>query len=196
MMTVRASDMRAKVAGMSNATRTAHTAASSSSTSAHAPRRSRIGTLIAAALGATCACAVAGCDDPTDPEALADLARDEAAEDSGGVDPAAMSLDLDLAAVQDADPAYSMGFAVDNSGCPAAATCTPPSPDWCSTYGMLADAAKIPKLYRDIMVGKCAKNYNSSCYECWDLANYCAQVGTNCTGLQAKCNCIAKKLGA
>lgn len=176
---------------------TANTAATSSSdTTATARQRPPAhGRFLVAVFGSACACAtLPACDDPSDPEALAALARDEAAEDQ----PPAMSLDLSGAEDAPAAGFASLGLsAVDPSGCgkPSDVCPTPPSPDWCTTYKTLADGAGIPKVYRDIMASKCAKNYNDACYECWDLANYCAQVGTSCTGLQTRCTCMARKLG-
>ena len=177
---------------MSNATHTV-TMTDPNRTASDARHTSRLATFFAALFGATCACTAAGCDDPTDPEALADLARDEAAEDLPPQWTPDVPLDIAVPST------HAEGFAAVTgvtSTCMPTPTCTVPSNDWCSAYGKLADAAGVPKLYRDIMVGKCAKNLNSSCYECWDLANYCSQVGTSCANLQAKCNCVAQKLGA
>lgn len=148
--------------------------------------RSRLSLFFAALTGATCACASVACDDPTDPEALAALAADEAAEEFTAEEPPPAAGGFAVTGLAAAD--FVCGKAV--------TTCAaPPAPTWCATYGILADSASIPKLYRDIMQAKCKANTNNACYECWDLANYCSQVGTNCAGLQDRCTCMAHKLG-
>jgi hypothetical protein len=71
----------------------------------------------------------------------------------------------------------------------------PSSQDWCVVLKGLATQAKIPALYVGILDTKCKANQNNACYECWDLANYCSQVGTSCTNIEAQCRCLADKLG-
>ena len=144
------------------------------------------GRFLVALFGSACACAtLPACDDPGDPVAVEALVADMTAED--------LAADAD-AEGHDTRVFSAMGLAA--ATCTVGATCqAPPSPDWCTTYATLADSAAIPKVYRDIMQSKCAKNLNDACYECWDLANYCAQVGTNCAGLRDRCTCMARKLG-
>lgn len=79
---------------------------------------------------------------------------------------------------------------------PQGTTCgAPSSQDWCVVLKGLATTAKIPTLYVGILESKCKANQNNACYECWDLSNYCSQVGTSCTNIEAQCRCLADKLG-
>ena len=171
---------------------TANTATDSDTTAARSPQRPPAhGRLLVALFGSACACAtLPACDDPGDPAAVEALVADMTAEDAAD-DAEAVRLSLPP---DDAEGFTAMGIKA--TTCTVGQTCAaPPSPDWCTTYGILADSAAIPKVYRDIMASKCAKNVNDACYECWDLANYCSQVGTNCGGLRDRCTCMARKLG-
>ena len=164
---------------------TANTA-TDSDTAARSPQRPPAhGRLLVALFGSACACAtLPACDDPSDPAAVEALVADMTAEDIAADDGAGAR-----------EGFTAMGLKATTT-CTVGASCpAPPSPDWCTTYGILADSAAIPKVYRDIMASKCKANYNDACYECWDLANYCSQVGTNCAGLRDRCTCMARKLG-
>lgn len=78
---------------------------------------------------------------------------------------------------------------------PQGTVCGTPDQTWCEVYKGLAVAAKIPALYVGIMETKCKADQNSACFECWDLANYCSQVGKSCTNIEAQCRCLGEKLG-
>lgn len=108
----------------------------------------------------------------------------------------------DLADADDADDAAGIAWAGKITVISSGPTCTPglacgePAGDsWCDDYEAMAIAHKIPALYVGIMRSKCEKNLENGCYECWDLANYCAQVGTSCTNVEKTCTCLAEKWG-
>ena len=167
----------------------------STATATTARPASRRGRLLAALVGATCACSLPACDDPDSPEAQEVMQEDDA------LAPAEEAADLSI------DQPEVDGFSVTGITAPVSycgqtpTTCTTaPSKDWCATYKWLGDSVGVPALYVGIMYDKCKKNWNGACYECWDLQNYCQQANSTgtvavCKGLWAKCACLAVQLG-
>jgi hypothetical protein len=142
--------------------------------------------------------ALLGCDAPDNDHAEAALAAipDDASADE--VDGYLMSVD---ALAEASDPAaggwtWVPPKSIKAYTCEPGNVCGAPiSQDWCAVYKDLAVKAQIPAVYIGIMETKCKANQNGACFECWDLSNYCSQVGKSCAGIQDACTCLADKLG-
>lgn len=71
---------------------------------------------------------------------------------------------------------------------------TTPAPDnFCEYVATACAEHQIEENYCNILADKCVGTLG--CTMCFELSNYCAQIGTNCDGLYLKCGCVAEMLG-
>lgn len=75
----------------------------------------------------------------------------------------------------------------------ASVTCEASAASWCEEAHALA-VAHLPKTYSDITAANCREG-TEPCTLCFQIANTCTQVGTECDGLFELCGCLAQAHG-